>query len=115
MFGARMAMLRRQKGLHQQELARMLGISPSAVGMYEQGRREPPLGCVVQLAEIFDVSCDYLLTGQPARETDLAAVRAAYGRALAVMDDSLRLRRSDGSEVPFSRQELALLFAALVG
>ena len=41
MLGARIAALRRQAGMNQGELAKKLGISPSAVGMYEQGRREP--------------------------------------------------------------------------
>ena len=115
MLGARLAMLRRQKGLRQQELAQMLGVSPSAVGMYEQERREPPLACVVQLAEIFAVSCDYLLTGKPSRSEDLAALQSAYGQAVAAMEQGLYLRHSDGSETPFSQQELAMLFAALVG
>ena len=38
MRGARIAALRRQAGMSQAELARLLGVSPSAVGMYEQGR-----------------------------------------------------------------------------
>ena len=50
MLGARIAALRREAGLNQAELARRLRISPSAVGMYEQGRREPPLDTLVALA-----------------------------------------------------------------
>ena len=41
MFGARMATLRRAAGISQAQLAERLGVSPSAIGMYEQGRREP--------------------------------------------------------------------------
>ena len=40
MLGARIAALRRQAGMNQGELAKKLGISPSTVGMYEQGRRD---------------------------------------------------------------------------
>ena len=39
MKGARIAALRRQADMSQAQLARLLGVSPSAVGMYEQGRR----------------------------------------------------------------------------
>ena len=61
MLGTRIAALRRRAGLSQSELARRLRISPSAVGMYEQGRREPAADTLVRLAEIFSVSTDYLL------------------------------------------------------
>ena len=66
MFGFRIAMLRRQRGLSQAELARRLHISASAVGMYEQGRREPSLDIIVALAEVLGVSTDFLLTGKTA-------------------------------------------------
>ena len=46
-------------------MARRIGVSASAVGMYEQGRREPPLDLVVRLANEFGVTTDYLLMGVP--------------------------------------------------
>lgn len=64
MLGLRIALLRRQQGLSQTELARRLHISASAVGMYEQGRREPSLDIIVALAEVLGVSTDFLLTGK---------------------------------------------------
>ena len=64
MLGFRIAMLRREQGLSQAELARRLHISASAVGMYEQGRREPSLDLVVALAKELGVSTDFLLTGK---------------------------------------------------
>lgn len=64
MLNIRLAYLRIGKGWSQAELARRIGVSASAVGMYEQGRREPSLSLVVQLAREFGVSTDYLLTGE---------------------------------------------------
>ena len=64
MLGIRIALLRIAKGWNQAELGRQLGISTSAVGMYEQGRREPSLDTVASLARMFDVTTDYLLTGE---------------------------------------------------
>ena len=61
MLGARIAALRRSQGWNQAELARRLQISPSAVGMYEQGRREPSAQMLVALARTLGVSVDYLL------------------------------------------------------
>ena len=57
-------MLRRANGWNQADLAKQLGVSSSAVGMYEQGRRLPSLNMVVRLSRAFGVSTDYLLTGK---------------------------------------------------
>ena len=64
MLGARIASLRRAAGWSQARLAAMLGISPSAMGMYEQGRREPPVAILVALSQNLGVSVDYLVTGK---------------------------------------------------
>ena len=64
MIGSQIALLRQKHGLRQAELAALLNISPSAVGMYEQGRRLPSLNMVVRLSRVFGVTTDYLLTGK---------------------------------------------------
>ena len=64
MIGSQIARLRQERGMRQAELAELLQISASAVGMYEQGRRSPSLSMVVQLSRVFDVTVDYLLTGK---------------------------------------------------
>ena len=63
MLGLRVALLRIEKGWSQAELARRIRVSASAVGMYEQGRREPSLGLLVRLALELSVTTDYLLMG----------------------------------------------------
>ena len=64
MLGIRIAILRISKGWSQAELARRIGVSTSAVGMYEQGRREPSLGLLVRLAQELCATTDYLLMGE---------------------------------------------------
>lgn len=64
MLGIRIAILRISKGWSQAELARRIGVSTSAVGMYEQERREPSLGLLVRLAQELGVTTDYLLMGE---------------------------------------------------
>jgi transcriptional regulator with XRE-family HTH domain len=64
MLGLRLALLRASNGWSQAELARRIGVSTSAVGMYEQERREPSLRLVVRLSQEFGVTTDYLLTGE---------------------------------------------------
>lgn len=53
--------LRENKGLTQSELAEMLSVSPSSIGMYEQGRREPDSETLRKISSFFDVTIDYLL------------------------------------------------------
>ena len=65
MLGTRIAALRQNSGLSQAELAQRLHISTSAVGMYEQGRREPSVDTLIALSREFGVSLDYLLSGRP--------------------------------------------------
>ena len=65
MIGIRIAALRREAGMSQAQLARKLQISPSAMGMYEQGRREPSLQLLGDMAKVLGVSTDYLITGNP--------------------------------------------------
>ena len=76
MLGIRIAILRISKDWSQAELARRIGVSASAVGMYEQGRREPSLSLVVHLAREFGVSTDYLLTGETQQGDPIAASEA---------------------------------------
>ena len=63
MLNKQIETLRRKKGWSQAELAHRLHISPSTVGMYEQGRREPSIDVLVALSQEFDVTIDYLVTG----------------------------------------------------
>ena len=74
MLGIRIAILRISKGWSQAELARRIGVSASAVGMYEQGRREPSLGLLVRLAQELGATTDYLLMGEtPHSDPSVAA------------------------------------------
>ena len=109
MLGLRIAALRREANLSQAELARRLQISPSAMGMYEQGRREPSAGILVALARELGVSTDYLLTGSPQQQEE-NALQDMLLRRITSADRRLEQRK----DRPFSRQELAVLFAAML-
>lgn len=74
MLGTRIASLRQTYGLSQAELARRLHISTSAIGMYEQGRREPSVDTLIALSREFRVSLDYLLSGKPDTVRDVSAL-----------------------------------------
>lgn len=59
--GEKIRELRKKSGFTQSELAKKLGVSPSTVGMYEQGRREPDNKILLCLCKIFGTTTDYLL------------------------------------------------------
>lgn len=64
MLSARITYLRKARGMSQSQLASALSISASTVGMYEQGRRVPDLGTLISMSDFFDVSLDFLITGE---------------------------------------------------
>lgn len=65
MFAKRLRALRESRGVSQEEIAGVLSVSASAIGMYEQGRREPDHDKLRALADYFGVSTDFLLGRDP--------------------------------------------------
>ena len=92
MLGPRIASLRQSKGISQAELAKRLHISASAVGMYEQGRREPSVEILIALSRELGVTLDYLLSGKPDTVRDVVALHqfvedACHGRQMATKEE----------------------------
>ena len=110
MLGARIAALRRESGWSQAELAERIRVSPSAMGMYEQGRREPPVEVLVSLARELGVTIDFLLTGQPATQPETDVLTDLIFSRVTTADRRLENRPNR----PFSREELTVLMAALL-
>lgn len=53
--------LRRNRNISQTELAKHLGVSKSVISSYETGVHFPPYDILIKIANLFDVSTDYLL------------------------------------------------------
>ncbi len=64
-FADVLASLRKQEGLSQQQFAEKTGLTRSAVGMYETGKREPDFQTLALIADFFHVNVDTLLGKQP--------------------------------------------------
>ena len=60
-FNRIITLLRKERGITQKQAAQDLGISQAQLSHYEKGIRECGLAFVVQVADYYDVSCDYLL------------------------------------------------------
>ena len=56
--------IRKQRNLNQQKVAMDLNISREALSYYENGKREPSLGLLVEMSRYFNVSINYLITGK---------------------------------------------------
>ena len=61
MIANKIKILRENKGLSQKALADKLGITRSSVNAWEQGISVPSTQYIVELANLFEVSTDYLL------------------------------------------------------
>ena len=60
-FAEKMIELRKQQNLSQQDLADRLGVSRQAISRWETGAVQPLADSVKSLAQVFQVSTDYLL------------------------------------------------------
>ncbi|MBE7035360.1 MAG: helix-turn-helix transcriptional regulator [Ruminococcaceae bacterium] len=57
----RLKELRKQKGISQLKLSIELNTSQNTISRYETGTREPGINELIQIADYFQVSVDYLL------------------------------------------------------
>lgn len=60
-FARKLKELREERGLSQKALADLLNTTNSSVCDWERGRSEPNLETMKRIAEIFEVTADYLL------------------------------------------------------
>ena len=60
-FALRMKELRKERKLKQQELADEFSVKLRTYQGYEGGRSEPKFETLIALADLFDVTLDYLL------------------------------------------------------
>lgn len=67
-FSLKLMELRKQRGLSQQQLAEALGLSRSAIGMYETGKREPDMDVLQLFSDYFNADMNTLVA-PPSPET----------------------------------------------
>ena len=60
-FGARLLQARKKKGLSQQDIAKILGTKGPAIGRYERDEMKPSIEAAAKMAQILDVSLDWLV------------------------------------------------------
>ncbi len=75
--------LRLAKGLTQNELSKLLRISRSTIGMYENGSREPDFETLELIADYFNVDTDYLL-GRTNKTTYIPTPQATHRKGVVI-------------------------------
>jgi transcriptional regulator with XRE-family HTH domain len=60
-FGKRLLEARKNKGISQEELAEQLGTKGPAIGRYERDEMKPSIEAAAKMADILDVSLDWLV------------------------------------------------------
>ncbi|MEA4897335.1 MAG: helix-turn-helix transcriptional regulator [Eubacteriales bacterium] len=73
----RLAALRKQSGLSQEQLADRLGISRQAISKWERAESSPDTDNLIALAKLYQVSLDELLKMDPEAEDDALFARLA--------------------------------------
>lgn len=70
-FPERLKQLRKEKGLTLKELSEQLGdIKVASISRYEHGRREPNIDKLLEIADFFNCSVDYLIGNTPYKNAE---------------------------------------------
>lgn len=115
-LGERLKLLRKGRGYTQQQLADCLGISASAVGMYEQGRRQPDPDILCRMAEVLRVRVDYLVGREDGILPEEGAAPEEQDLTELIDEIRARLLRSSGlmfNGRPLTPQELQSIADAM--
>ena len=111
-IGKRIAALRREKNLKQDDLAQMLEVSPQAVSKWENDQTCPDISLLPKLAKILGVSVDELLSGK--QELQPVVTLVPEGQRKDIKDMMLRIvvDSADGDKVrvnlPMALVQLAM-------
>lgn len=93
-FGNKLKSLRTEMGLTQTELARKLNVTKSVVSYYELQERTPSPDVLIQLAEIFHVTTDYLLGIEHNKMIDVSDLSEEDVRFLLITIETLRKKNN---------------------
>lgn len=73
-FGEILKILRKKRGMTQQELGSQVGLSKAVVSKYENGMGYPSFDVLVRIAAFFGVTTDYLLGVSRGKTVDVSGL-----------------------------------------
>lgn len=108
-LGARIAALRKRKGMTQEELAQKMEVSSQAVSKWENDVSCPDIQSLPRLAKLLGTTVDELLTGM---EAQVQLLRGAERKSLDELTLRVRVTSNEGDRVkvnvPMSLVKVAL-------
>lgn len=111
-IGNRIAALRREKNLKQDDLAQMLEVSPQAVSKWENDQTCPDISLLPKLAKILGVSVDELLSGKQELQPVVTLVPEDQRKDIKDMVLRIVVDSADGDKVrvnlPMALVQLAM-------
>lgn len=91
-LGERVRFERERLRLTRPELAKMIGVSLSALQGWETNEREPQASMIIKIAETLDVTPNYLLTGEQSQpKSENGIVTRAFERLKDVSDEMVSM------------------------
>jgi transcriptional regulator with XRE-family HTH domain len=69
-FAERLKSLRKEKKLTLEELGKKVGVSKVMMSLYEKGEKAPKVATLQKLADVLEVSVDYLLGRSPFTQSE---------------------------------------------
>ena len=110
-IGAKIAELRREHNMKQDELAEMLGVTPQAVSKWENGASMPDISLLPKIAQIFGVTIDDLFGVNNTPKPDVQMLPPEKRKSFDEM--ILRVRVRDGGDKVNINLPLPLIKIAL--
>lgn len=91
-FGNTLKTLRINQNMTQIQLAAKLGLTKSVISAYETGLRMPSYDVLIRIAQIFNVSTDFLLGIERKQEVDLSGLSHEEVDALLALIKAMKHR-----------------------
>ena len=118
-IGNNIAVLRKKKGITQEELANELGVSAQAVSKWENNSSCPDVSLLTKIADYFGVSVDALLRAQEDDIVDLAEEKEDNVKPDDKKNIVIKVTQQNGKEniikVPFKFAKLGLNIGNMFG
>ena len=106
-FGSRLKAIRNQRGLTQKKLAEEIGKSVQAVSSYERNSQIPPIEVMISIADVLNVSLDYLVDRQCINTYSFCNLKSIHKEILELLQDEFA-SPTKGSPQFSDRQSLIL-------
>ncbi len=94
LIGEKIKILRVNAKMSQRELADRLKIAKSVISFYESGDRCPSYDVLIRIAEIFNVTTDYLLDIERGRMIDVTGLADEDVAVVATVVDALKRKNN---------------------